>query len=219
MNKEQILNAYQWRFACKEFLADKKISESDLDFLLEIIRLSPSSFGLQPFQVFVLNDQKILNELLPFIWGGQKQIPTASDFVLFTTRNDLRYDSQYVNYMNTEIRQLPPEMLEFYKPLIQKFQESDFDLLSDNHSLTSWCGKQAYIALGNLMTGAAQIGIDSCPIEGFAIAPVKDILTKHRIIDPNLLDPCVFCALGYRKEEPSRPKTRQPREQLVHIIK
>ncbi len=218
INKEAILLAQQWRHACKEFDSSKKLTSEDLNFLLEIIRLSPSSFGFQAFQVFILRNKALLEELKQFIWGGQKQVPTASEIILFTVRKDVHFDSDFIDYALKTVRKLPTDMVEIYKPLIKKHQETDFLLLQDSRYLHDWAGKQIYIALGNLMSAAAEIGIDSCPIEGFSIVDVTKILTKHQIIDPTQQQPCVFCALGYRLAPPTRPKMRRDMNDLVKVI-
>ncbi len=218
MNKQKILQACQWRFACKEFDETKKISSEEVDFLLEIIRLSPSSFGLQPFQVLVLKNPALLNELAQIVWGGKKQIPTASEVMLLVIRKDVRHDSEFVEYMIKNIRQLPPEIVTKYLPLIRQHQEVDFALLDDTRYLHDWAGKQAYIALGNVMSAAAEIGIDSCPMEGFTMSTVTELLTQHKVIDPELQEPCVFCTFGYRLAEPNTQKKRRSREELVKFI-
>ncbi len=81
-----------------------------------------------------------------------------------------------------------------------------------------WAGKQIYIALGNVMSAAAEIGIDSCPIEGFSMIGVTEILVKHHIIDSTLQEPCVFCGFGYRLAPPARAKARRDLEDLVKFI-
>ncbi|MDQ5921195.1 MAG: hypothetical protein QG673_1251 [Pseudomonadota bacterium] len=218
MDNQNILNAHKWRFACKEFDINKKILPDNLSFLLEIIRLSPSSFGMQPFQVLVLRNHWLLEELSQIVWGGKKQLITASEVILFVTRKDIRYDSKFTEYMIKSVRKLPIEMQELYIPIIKKHQEVDFNLLTDERYLHDWAGKQVYIALANLMTAAAQIEIDSCPIEGFTISTVTELLTNKKIIDPTLQEPCVFCALGYRLSPPAREKTRLSFDELVKFI-
>jgi len=218
INKVDILTAQQWRFACKEFDSKKKITAEDFNFLLEIIRLSPSSFGFQPFQVFVLRNKALLEELKSVTWGGQKQFPTASEVILFTVRKDIRFDSHFIDYSLKTVRNLPTEIIDIYKPLVKKHQEEDFALLNDARYLHDWAGKQIYIALGNLMTAAAEIEIDSCAIEGFSIAGVTEILEKHKIIDSTLQEPCVFCTLGYRLAPPAREKARRDIKDLIKFI-
>lgn len=218
LNKTDILSAQQWRFACKEFDSSKKISAEDFGFLLEIIRLSPSSFGFQPFQVFVLRNKKLLEELKGVTWGGQKQFPTASEVILFGIRKDVHFDSDFIDYSLKTVRKLPTEIIDIYKPLVKQHQEQDFDLLKDPRYLHDWVGKQIYIALGNLMSAAAEIGIDTCPIEGFSMSGVTEVLANHQIIDPALQAPCVFCALGYRLAPPAREKARRDLNDLVKFI-
>jgi len=218
VNKIDILNAQQWRFACKEFYGNKKIPKDDLDFLLEIIRLSPSSFGFQPFQVLVIKNKQLLEALKPMVWGGQKQLPSASEVILFTLRKDVRFDSKFIDDSLNIVRKLPVEMINIYKPLVQKHQEIDFSLLSDERYLHDWSGKQVYIALANLMSAAAEIGIDTCPIEGFSMTAVTEILSKQGIIDSSVEEACVFCALGYRLAPPAREKVRRDMSDLVKFI-
>lgn len=218
INKTDLLRAQQWRHACKEFDINKKIDAEDLNFLLEIIRLSPSSFGFQPFQVFVLRNTALLEELKSVTWGGQKQLPTASEVLLFSARKDIRFDSDFIDYSLKTVRNLPEEMIDIYKPLVKKHQEEDFALLNDVRYLHDWAGKQIYIALGNLMSAAAEIGVDSCAIEGFSMAGIAEILAKHQIINPTLQEPCVMCALGYRLAPPARAKVRRDIHDLVKFI-
>jgi len=219
LSKEHILNAYHWRFACKEFDRDKKISSDDLNFLLEIIRLSPSSFGLQPFQVLVIQNEELREELKTVTWGGQKQLPTASELLLFTLRKDVRFDSDFFDHSLKVVRQLPAETVDLYQSLVKRHQEQDFKLLDHPRFLHDWAGKQVYIALANLMTAAAEIGIDSCAIEGFSIDAVKDILGQRRVIDLSIEEPCVFCALGYRGSPPAHKKTRRDIEDIVKFLR
>lgn len=219
MNKKEILDAYKWRFACKKFDADKKISDEDFNFLLEVIRLSPSSFGFQALQVYVIQNEKIKNELLPVVWGGQGQLPTASHVLLFAARKDIHYEDNHLAYMSRKVMNLPDEIIEIRAKLIKKFQEEDFKLLDDQRYLLDWAAKQVYIALGNLMSAAAEIGIDSCAMEGFDKNGASAILAKHGVIDPNEVDIAVFCALGYRLADPQQAKTRRPMNELVKFIK
>jgi len=105
-----------------------------------------------------------------------------------------------------------------YMPLIQQHQEVDFALLKDERYLHDWAGKQAYLALANVMSAAASIGIDSCPIEGFTMASVTQLLTDFNVIDPALQEPCVFCTFGYRLAAPTREKTRRSIDELVQFV-
>ncbi|MBX9869459.1 MAG: NAD(P)H-dependent oxidoreductase [Burkholderiaceae bacterium] len=209
MTQTDLLDIHKWRFACKEFNPEKKISNADFNQLLEVIRLSPSSFGLQPFQVIVLQNQDLRLKLKSTMWGAQKQLPSASHFIMFVTRKNIQYYSPYINNMVTNVQKTPENLLELRFNLIKNHQINDAHLLDNPRYLTDWAGKQSYLALGNLMTAAAQMGIDSCPIEGFDALKTTQLLVEEHVIDPQTQELCVFCALGYRQEGPLRTKTRQ----------
>jgi nitroreductase len=218
MNKKQILDAYNWRHACKEFDATRKISAADFDFLLETIRLSPSSFGLQPYEVLVLQNSAVLNELHPHMWGAQKQLPTASHTILFVTKKDITVADKYFEHILCEVQKTPEDMCDMRRKIIGNHLEKEIKINENRRFLDEWAARQAYIALGNVMSAAAEIAIDSCPIEGFAKAPVSEILQKHGALDTKLYEATVFCSFGYRLNPPAREKTRKPLSELVRYI-
>ncbi|PEP64393.1 MULTISPECIES: NAD(P)H-dependent oxidoreductase [Bacillus] len=219
--KEEILKAYQFRHACKEFDVNKKVSDEDFHFILETGRLSPSSFGFEPWKFVVIQNQDIRNKLLPVAWGAQKQLPTASHFVVILARKkeDMIYDSSYISNFMKNIQQLPEEVVTMKRGFYKAFQETDFQLLESDRAMFDWASKQTYIALGNMMTAAAQIGIDSCPIEGFHQEKVEAILKEEGIVSGDTFGVSVLVAFGYRAEEPKRDKTRQTMDMVVEWIK
>ncbi|PFK46029.1 NAD(P)H-dependent oxidoreductase [Bacillus cereus] len=219
--KEEILKAYQFRHACKEFDVNKKISDEDFHFILETGRLSPSSFGFEPWKFVVIQNQDIRNKLLPVAWGAQKQLPTASHFVVILARKkeEMIYNSSYISNFMKNIQQLPEEVITMKRGFYKEFQENDFQLLESDRTMFDWASKQTYIALGNMMTAAAQIGIDSCPIEGFQQEKVDAILKEEGIISDDTFGVSVLVAFGYRLEEPKRDKTRQTMDMIVEWIK
>jgi len=219
--KEEILKAYQFRHACKEFDVNKKVSDEDFHFILETGRLSPSSFGFEPWKFVVIQNQDIRNKLLPVAWGAQKQLPTASHFVVILARKkeDMIYDSSYISNFMKNIQQLPEEVVTMKRGFYKAFQETDFQLFESDRAMFDWASKQTYIALGNMMTAAAQIGIDSCPIEGFHQEKVEAILKEEGIVSGDTFGVSVLVAFGYRAEEPKRDKTRQTMDMVVEWIK
>lgn len=217
LNKNEILAAYQWRHACKEFDVNKKIPVADWQFLSEIISLSPSSFGLQPYEVFVLRNEQLLKDLHPHMWGAQKQLFSASHVVMFAVKKDVTIHDDYFKHIVVDVQKTPAEMLELRTNLINNHQLNETKI-GEPQRLVDWTSKQAYIALGNLMSAAAEIGIDSCPIEGFVHDKVCDILQAHNVIDMHKYDVSVFCCLGYRVAEPARAKTRKPLGEIIHVI-
>ncbi|MFD3445964.1 NAD(P)H-dependent oxidoreductase [Microbacteriaceae bacterium 4G12] len=219
--KQKIMEAFHFRHACKEFDPTKKISEDDFQFILETARLSPSSFGYQPWKFIVVQNKELREKLLPFAWGAKGQLPTASHFVIVLSRNinDMHYDSAYIEYIMKEIVGLSEEARQIRRGVFKKFQESDFKLLESERTVFDWASKQCYIALANMMTSAAQIGIDSCPIEGFDKEKVEAILREEGILKGDNLEVAVMAAFGYRKGEPKFKKTRQTMDAIVEWVK
>lgn len=219
--KKEILDAFYFRYACKEFDPDKKISDEDFEFILETGRLSPSSFGFEPWKFIVVQNMELREKLRPFTWGGQRQLPTASHFLLLMARKsaDMKAGSAYTQYISTEIQKLPEEIVKMKGEFYKKFQEHDFDL-TDDRKLFDWSSKQLYIPLANMMTSAAQIGIDSCPIEGFDEKNINRILDEEGIINTEQFGTAVMVAFGYRAQNTRVPeKTRQPIEKVVEWAK
>ncbi|MDQ0859765.1 NAD(P)H-dependent oxidoreductase [Bacillus sp. V2I10] len=213
--KQEILKAYQFRHACKAFDTNKKVSDEDFHFILETGRLSPSSFGFEPWKFVVIQDAALREKLKPVSGGAQGQLPTASHFVVILARRKegLRHDSVHVIKMMKDIHHMPEEVVQGLSGFYKFFVERE---LEDNDRLIfEWASKQTYIALGNMMTAAAQIGIDSCPIEGFDKKQVTAILQNEGIINANDFGVACMVAFGYRQEDPKRPKTRQNLNEIV----
>lgn len=218
--KQEILEAFSFRHACKEFDENQKISDSDFEFILETGRMSPSSFGYEPWKFVVIQNQELREKLLPVAWGAQGQLKTASHFVLVLSRNikDMHFDSEYIKYMMNDVMGIPEEGQKMRHEFYKKFQESDFNLLESDRAVFDWASRQSYIALGNMMTSAAQIGIDSCPIEGFDKEKVEAILKEEGIIADNF-ELSVMAAFGYRKGAPMFAKTRKQMNEIVEWVK
>lgn len=218
--KEEILKAHKFRFACKEFDKSKKVSEEDLNFILEIGRLSPSSFGFEPWKFLVIEDETLREKILPVAWGVQRQMPTLSRLVIILARKkmDMVFSSDYIKYMVEDVHNIPGDMAEARIEKYKNFQKEDFKLLEDDRNIFDWAVMQTYIALGNMMTAAAEIGIDSCPIEGFHREKLEELLEMEGIIDKNKFGVSSMVVFGYRKEDPKRAKTRKSMKEVVEWI-
>jgi nitroreductase len=214
--KEKIIAAFMFRHACKEFDDTKKISAADFDFILETARLSPSSFGLEPWKFLVLQNPTLREKLLPAVWGGGKQIPTASHLVLALAKKShfMKYDSEYVADFMQNVQHLSDDVIVPRKQFYQSFQETDFNLLESERAMTDWAIHQTYIALGNMMAAAAMIGIDSCPIEGFNRQKLEAVLAQEIGLNLEQFSVAYLLAFGYRKNPP-KEKTRQAIEKVV----
>lgn len=219
MNKEQlkaqILEAHNYRFATKVFDKDKPVDESDMKFILEVGRLSPSSIGLEPWRFVILENETVKEEIKQVGWGAAKgQLDTASHFVLILAKRNARYDSElFKNHFGPRVNN--DEILQKMIGIYESFQTKDIDVANNERALFDWASKQTYIALGNMMSAAAEIGIDSCPIEGFNYEAVNDILAKHGVMNPELEGISVMVAFGYRAEGPKRPKARRDYDDVV----
>jgi len=219
MNKDDILKVFKFRHACKEFNPDKKISDEEFDFILETARLSPSSFGIEPWEFLIVQNPEIREKLKAYTWGGQKQFPTCSHLVVCLVKKAcfMKHDSDYVKYFMRDIQKNTDEMYDLRSKLLKKFQESDFALLDNDRALFDWSCKQTYIALGNMLTSAAMIGIDSCPIEGFQKIEVEEVLAQSCNIDIEKYGVSYMVTFGYRIN-PQKTKTRQEAKDIIHWI-
>lgn len=220
ISQQDILDAYQFRHACKEFDSERKISAADFEFILETARLSPSSFGLEPWKFLVIQNPALRETLRSQCWGGQKQLPTASHVLVTLVRKSrfMRYDSEYVQDFMRNVQQFPEDIIALRSGFLEQFQREDFALLDSERAFTDWAGKQCYLPLANMMTAAALIGIDSCPIEGFAQAAVEQTLAAEIGLDVQDWGVAYLLAFGYRKTPPARPKTRQAMAAVVEWI-
>lgn len=203
------LESLQWRYATKQFDPTKKVSDEDINFLLESIRLTASSYGLQPYEVLVVTDQEIKEKLKPVSWN-QSQVVDASHIIILT--NKTQFGNELIdNYIQnvTEIRKIPTDQLKGYSD----FMKSKLVPLSSEEK-SNWTAKQAYIALGNLLSAAATIQVDTCPMEGFSAEDVDEIL---QLKERNLTT-AVMIPVGYRSENDSTQHFAKVRKQNKDLI-
>ena len=207
--KEEFLKMMNFRHACKIFDENKKISKDDFDFILECGRLSPSSFGMEPWRFFVIIDQQLKDKLKPLCWN-QRQINTCSHLVIIKAQKEiLKPDSDYVVKMFNR-RDLPKEKIDAYIDRYKNFMQDKLD----SKDLFCWSSKQCYIAAANMVDAAAFIGIDSCMIEGFE----KDKVERLLDIDTKKEEIALIIAFGFRIK-PAPEKKRLPLDKLVEYIK
>jgi nitroreductase len=206
------LSHQNWRYATKKFDSTKKISTEDLNTLKEAIRMSSSSYGLQPYKVIIVENPELRAQLQPAAWG-QSQIVEASHLFVFANDTNLG-DEAIDDYLKTIsiTRETPIEALtgygDFMKSTISKLEPAMKDV---------WTSKQTYLALGNLLNVAAELKIDVTPMEGFAPAQVNEILG----LDKLHLNASLIATVGYRHEEDAtqfHKKVRKSQEDLFIIL-
>lgn len=218
LKKQEILGAFYFRHAVKEYDENKKISEEDFHFILETGRLSPSSYGLEPWRFLVVQSPELRNKLMKVASGAELKLKGASHFVIILARTDVRYDSRYVSNHMSAVQQMSDATKEMVLNSLEEFQEIKWRFFENDRALFDWSSKQTYIALANMMTAAAQIGIDSTPIEGFHYDHVLALLESENLLEDGLYKPSVMAAFGYRKEEPKRAKTRKNLSEIVRWV-
>ncbi len=210
ISNEALLAQLNWRYATKAFDPTKKISAADWSALEKALILTPTSYGFQPYRFVVVTDQATKDKFVPHSWN-QKQPSESSHFVIFAAKESVN-EADVDHYMarTAEVRGTTVESLDFFKKMLM----SDIVQGPRSKAQFEWATRQTYIALGNFMTAAALVGIDTCPMEG--IDPVKydeilDLPAKgYRTV--------VACAAGYRAagdKYAAAPKVRFTAEELV----
>lgn len=212
MNKEQIrrsiIKRAHQRYATKKYNPNKHISDEDWQTILEVARLSPSSFGYEPWKFLLLNNQEDKDAIRPFSWGVANSLDGADKILIILARKGVSYDSQYVQHLVNDIKH------KHYSPDSQPslhfkaFQERDLAIKNEGQRF-EWAVRQTYIAMADMMTAATELGIDSCPLEGFNYAKMNDFLTQKGYMDPEKWGVAVLVSFGYRDQDVT-PKVRQP---------
>lgn len=197
VTKQQVLDAFHFRCATRYYDPTRKISKEDFEYILELGRLSPSSVGSEPWQFLVIQNPELRQALKPVSWGMATQLDNASHVVVILANKNMRYDSEDFR-ANLVRRGLTEEQIQTNMAIYQRFQTEHINVLENDRTLFDWASKQTYIALANMMTGAALIGIDSCPIEGFNYAEVNRILAQTGAYDAEKYAVSVAVTFGYR---------------------
>jgi len=190
MNAHELLKALEWRYATKVFDPAKKISADLWQALERALVLTPTSYGLQPYRFLLITDPAKRAELLPHSWG-QKQVVDCSHFVVLTARTSMtEKDVDKLIERTVDVRNISASSLKFYRDMML----SDIVHGPRGKIAHEWATRQAYIALGNLMTCAAVLGVDACPMEGLVPSEYDRILK----LENSGYATVVACALGYR---------------------
>lgn len=186
------LENQNWRYATKKFDATKKISTEDLNTLKEAIRLSSSSYGMQPYKILIIENPELRAQLQAAAWG-QSQIVDASHLIVFANITNFGNDDidAVLNIFTTQ-RALPSNALDGYGGFIK----SKIATLPEEVK-NVWTAKQTYLALGNLLNAAAELKIDVTPMEGFDPLAVNEILGLEKLG----LNAALLATIGYRHEE------------------
>lgn len=201
--------AMDFRHACKVFDERKIIPDDAMKYILDAGRRSPSSFGMEGWKFLVITNKELKEKLRPACWD-QVQITSSSHLVIVLAAIENVKVESGIPEKRFSRREMPQESLDFYLDLYARHLA---DVLSTDDNIYCWTARQTYIALGNMMTAAAYIGIDSCPIEGFEKEKVEEILK----LDTKKYQVSVIAPFGYRLN-PQSEQLRLPFEDVVEFI-
>lgn len=215
--RQSIINTAHRRYATKKFNPAKHINKADWQTILEVGRLSPSSFGYEPWRFLLLDKAEDKQAILPFAWGAANSIAGADKLLIILAHKGVTYDSQYVQHLVTDVKHKTYSPTSAPSQHFKTFQEVDLNL-KDDRDIFEWAVRQTYIALANMLTAAAQLGIDSCPIEGFNYKKMNQFLSEHQYMDPKKWGVAVMASFGYRDQEIT-PKIRQPLSAIYQELK
>ena len=210
ISHDTLLAALNWRYATKKFDPAKKIADATWAVLEQALILTPTSYGMQPLKFLVLTDPALRAQLVPVSWGQTQPVDCSHYVVLAARAQNTEADVAHYLARMAEVRGMPVEALAgFGKVLLGDVVHGPRGQMA-----LEWAARQSYIALGNFMTAAALLGVDTCPMEGFEPAKYDEILG----LPAQGFRAVVACAAGYRADDDkyaALPKVRFPASELI----
>ncbi|MEG4004967.1 NAD(P)H-dependent oxidoreductase [Microcoleus sp. Pol11C1] len=208
-----LLENLKWRYATKQFDPAKTIAPEIWTALEDALVLTPSSYGLQPWKFLIITSSELKEQLKPHSWN-QSQVTDCSHYVVFAIKKNLTAeDVDRFMARTVELRGGTVEAMAGYRNLIV----SDLVDGARSFNINQWSTRQTYIALGNFMTCAALLGVDTCPMEG--IEPVN--YDRLLGLSAKGFTTVVACAAGYRSEADkyaSLAKVRFPKSEILETL-
>ena len=203
-----VIDALNWRYAVKTF-SNRKLQPWQLEKLLEAARLSPSSYGLQPYRIIVVESASLRERLLPHAYS-QVQVVSGSHLLVFAARTDIGPNlvTEYVE-LASKNQDTPAESLTGFATMAQ----SALGAMTPGQSI-QWAHQQAFVALGNMLTSAAMMQIDTCPIGGFEPQAFDRILG----LKDKQLTTSVICPIGFRDPQDKYAHRRKVRVDQKHMV-
>ena len=199
----------QWRYAVKKFDQHKSLTETQIHILKEAFNLTATSYGLQPVKLVVVKNKEIQQSLVAHSWN-QQQVANASHLLVLCIQNELSPEDIETYFdLVKKTRNTPDEILTPFKNYLKDAINS-----KSKEEISTWAKNQAYIALGNLMTVAANEKIDSCPMEGFIPEKYDEILNLK---DHNLTSVLVL-PVGFRAEDDFMKDLKKVRRETSEVV-
>jgi nitroreductase / dihydropteridine reductase len=212
----QILDSLNWRYATKSFDTNKKLSDEQLSFVKETLRLAPSSYGIQAWKFVEIKTPEIRQKLKEAGWNQSQFTESSSLFALCTYVDPVSNAEEIVNTYVEELisqRGVTAESLDGYKNMMINAMKNGNTMNDPAHS-QHWLDNQMYIALGQAMTACAIAGIDTCPMEGFDVAKANEILDVEKL---GLKVNC-FLAVGFRNADDKYATTKKVRNSVDKVF-
>lgn len=197
----KLLDTLKWRYATKKFDSSKKVNQELVDQIIEATRLAPTSSGLQPFQIIEITNQEIKEKIVPIAYN-QQQIADCSHLLVFATWDN--YTTERIDHIYHLITTERKQSADQYKPYTDRLKS--VYLNRPAHENFEHAARQAYIAFGFAIAEAADLGVDTTPMEGFDNEALDDLLQ----LKAKGLKSVTLLPLGYRDES---------NDWLVHLKK
>jgi len=205
----EIIKKLKWRYACKKFDANKKLSTSQIETIKNAFNLTATSFGLQPLKMLVIKDDSLKNKLLPHAFN-QQQVSTCSHLLVICIDTEINETTIHTHFeLEKEIRGVTEESISGFKKQLKGMFAEKSNLEIEKSSI-----QQAYLALGNLMTVCAIEKIDSCPMEGFL--PHK--FDEELKLSQQKLKAILLLPVGFRAEDDFMSKLKKVRKPIEETI-
>ena len=205
------------RFTCKRYDPAGHVPDEDFALVLEAARLSPSSFGFEPWKLLVIEDPELVAGILECAWGAKRN---ADRTVVILARRDVTAESGWTHHIARDVQGLSDEDTKKRLAVFKGFQANDLHVLDNARTLFDWAGKQAYIALANMLSTAALLGVDATPIEGYTADKLEGLLASRGLYDPAEWGVSVLAQFGVHDPSHFEPhKTRRPLDEVVEYVR
>lgn len=212
-----LIDALERRFTCKRYDPQGQVSDKDFAVILEAARLSPSSFGFEPWKLLVVEDPELLDKVLACSWGAKKN---AARTVIVLARRGVNAQSGWVRHIAEDVQGLSGDDEQARLEKFADFQQNDLHVLESDRALFDWASKQTYIVLANMLCAAALMDVDATPVEGYNPEALNKLLADGGIVDPSEWGVSVLAQFG--AHDPSHrphPKTRRALEEVVEYLR
>jgi len=205
----EIIESLRWRYATKKFNNTRILPQKKIDILTEAFNLTATSYGLQPIRLVILHNKEIQKQLTPHSYN-QQQVADASHVLILCIEKTMGEEHITSYFKNVkETRNTPEEILKpFREQLIDSFNHKSAD------QINIWASKQAYLALGNLLTVCATEKIDACPMEGFIPEKYNEILN----LDKHQLSAVLALPVGYRADDDMFASLKKVRRSIKESV-